>query len=388
MRKELVEKRNDMITRCEQILNGAKEEKRELTEDEAAELAEIRDNVRKLLEMAQLEKDAEELTEKEEPKEDDNMNQEERTIEQREYDQFDAYLRGTYNERSGELSPAQGSGQVIIPKTIADRIVTKVYEIAPVLERATRYNVRGNLDIPVWGDTAGQTPDNITVAYATEFSALTSHSGAFTTVSLTGFVAGALTKVSRSLINNAAFDVVGFVVDEMARAIARFIEGELIHGTNNKVAGLAGGVTKSVTTAAAAAITADEVIKLHDAIADAYQANAMWIMSPATRTALRQLKAQYGGYLLNDDISTPFGVTLLGKPVYVSDNMDDIAAGKTTIYYGDMRGLAVKFAEDINIEVLRERYADEHAVGVIGWLEFDAKVADAGAIAKLVQKAS
>ena len=388
MRKELVEKRNDMITRCEQILNGAKEEKRELTEDEAAELAEIRDNVRKLLEMAQLEKYAEELTEKEEPKEDDNMNEETRTIEQREYDQFDAYLRGTYNERSGELSPAQGSGQVIIPKTIADRIVTKVYEIAPVLERATRYNVRGNLDIPVWGDTAGQTPDNITVAYATEFSALTSHSGAFTTVSLTGFVAGALTKVSRSLINNAAFDVVGFVVDEMARAIARFIEGELIHGTNNKVAGLAGGVTKSVTTAAAAAITADEVIKLHDAIADAYQANAMWIMSPATRTALRQLKAQYGGYLLNDDISTPFGVTLLGKPVYVSDNMDDIAAGKTTIYYGDMRGLAVKFAEDINIEVLRERYADEHAVGVIGWLEFDAKVADAGAIAKLVQKAS
>ena len=388
MRKELVEKRNDMITRCEQILNSAKEEKRELTEDEAAELAEIRDNVRKLLEMAQLEKDAEELTEKEEPKEDDNMNEETRTIEQREYDQFDAYLRGTYNERSGELSPAQGSGQVIIPKTIADRIVTKVYEIAPVLERATRYNVRGNLDIPVWGDTAGQTPDNITVAYATEFSALTSHSGAFTTVSLTGFVAGALTKVSRSLINNAAFDVVGFVVDEMARAIARFIEGELIHGTNNKVAGLAGGVTKSVTTAAAAAITADEVIKLHDAIADAYQANAMWIMSPATRTALRQLKAQYGGYLLNDDISTPFGVTLLGKPVYVSDNMDDIAAGKTTIYYGDMRGLAVKFAEDINIEVLRERYADEHAVGVIGWLEFDAKVADAGAIAKLVQKAS
>lgn len=388
MRKELVEKRNDMITRCEQILNGAKEEKRELTEDEAAELAEIRDNVRKLLEMAQLEKDAEELTKKEEPKEDDNMNEETRTIEQREYDQFDAYLRGTYNERSGELSPAQGSGQVIIPKTIADRIVTKVYEIAPVLERATRYNVRGNLEIPVWGDTAGQTPDNITVAYATEFSALTSHSGAFTSVSLTGFVAGALTKVSRSLINNAAFDVVGFVVDEMARAIARFVEGELIHGTTNKVAGLAGGVTKSVTTAAAAAITADEVIKLHDAIADAYQANAMWIMSPATRTALRQLKAQYGGYLLNDDISTPFGVTLLGKPVYVSDNMDDIAAGKTTIYYGDMRGLAVKFAEDINIEVLRERYADEHAVGVIGWLEFDAKVADAGAIAKLVQKAS
>ena len=67
----------------------------------------------------------------------------------------------------------------------------------------------------------------------------------------------------------------------------------------------------------------------------------------------------------------PFGTSLLGKPVYVSDNMADIAAGKTVAYYGDMKGLAVKFSEDINIEVLREKYADEHAVGVIGWFEFD-----------------
>jgi hypothetical protein len=38
----------------------------------------------------------------------------------------------------------------------------------------------------------------------------------------------------------------------------------------------------------------------------------------------------------------------------------------------------------MNIEVLREKYADEHAVGVIGWLEFDSKVENAQKIAKLV----
>ena len=53
-----------------------------------------------------------------------------------------------------------------------------------------------------------------------------------------------------------------------------------------------------------------------------------------------------------------------------------------------MRGLATKFSEEINIEVLRERYADEHAIGVIGWLEFDAKVIDEQQIAKLTCKAS
>ena len=47
MSKELVEKKNDLITRAEEVLNQAKAEQRELTEAEAEELAEIRDNVRK-----------------------------------------------------------------------------------------------------------------------------------------------------------------------------------------------------------------------------------------------------------------------------------------------------------------------------------------------------
>ena len=74
--------------------------------------------------------------------------------------------------------------------------------------------------------------------------------------------------------------------------------------------------------------------------------------------------------------------------MYVSDNMPDIASGVDAIYYGDMRGLATKFNEEINIEVLRERYADEHAVGVIGWFEFDSKVIDEQQIAKLTMGGS
>ena len=107
-------------------------------------------------------------------------------------------------------------------------------------------------------------------------------------------------------------------------------------------------------------------------------------MSPATRDAIRQLKDEMGRYLLNDDISASFGKTLLGKDLYVTDNMPDIEAGKTVVYYGDMRGLATKFSEDMNIEVLREKYATQHAVGVVGWLEFDSKVEDAQKITKLV----
>ncbi|MBQ6483063.1 MAG: phage major capsid protein [Anaerolineaceae bacterium] len=380
MTKELNEKKNDLITRAEAVLNTAKEEKRELTDAEAQELAEIRDNVRRIVETLKLDDDFRNM----ERKEDEPMEEiKEMSVEEKETRAFEDYIRGNINTRSGELTPAQGSGEAIIPTTIANRIMKKVYDICPIYARAERYNVKGNLDLPYYGDTSGQTPDNITVAYATEFSALASHSGAFSSVTLSGFLAGALTKISRSLINNAQFNVVDFVIDQMAEAFARFIEGELINGTSQKIAGLS-GITTSVTAVATNAVTADEVIKLHDKIKDQYQANAVWIMSPATRTALRLLKDSDNRYMLQDDISLPFGTSLLGKPVWVSDNMPDMATGKTAIIYGDPRGLAVKVSEDVAIEVLREKYADEHAVGVIGWLELDAKVQDQQKLAKLV----
>lgn len=174
----------------------------------------------------------------------------------------------------------------------------------------------------------------------------------------------------------------------MAYSIARFIENVLLNGyTANgdddpSVYGLT-AVTNVVTAEAQAEITADELIELQDSVIDAFQNNAIWIMSRNTRTALRELKDDVGRYLLNDDISSPFGKTLLGKPVYVSDNMPDMSAGVTAIYYGDMKGLATKFSEELNIQVLREKYATQHAVGVVGWLEFDSNVENAQMISAL-----
>lgn len=389
--KELIEKKNDLIVRAEDVLNVAKAEKRELTEDEAAELAEIRDMVRKIIETLKLDEDFREM-EKMEVKEDDTPKEEEEievteeqramAVEQQEREAFENYLRGmVIHERAGELTPATsgsgiGLGGALIPETIVNYIIKKVYDICPILDKSQKFNVKGTLDVPYYPADS----QKINVTYQTEFQQMASSSGSFDTVSLTGFLAGALTKISRSLINNVDFNIVDFVVDEMAYAIKRFIEHELLVGTENKVTGLS-TLTNKITTASATAITAEEVVKLHDAVKDEFQQNAIWIMSPATRTALRLLKSQTGYFLLNDDISTPFGTSLLGKPVFVSDNMPDIGAGKNVIFYGDMRGLGTKFNEEINIEILRERYADEHAVGVIGWFEFDAKVIDEQQIA-------
>jgi HK97 family phage major capsid protein len=387
-RKAKEEKKNDLITRADEIVANCKAEKRELTDDEMQELAEIRDDVKKIKAALGLDDDMRELSDAEakpdaEPKEEvkEEMT-EEKVQEQRAIDEeamFDAYLRGKVEERANNMTP--GDNGKVIPETIAKRIIKRVYDVCAILEKATKYNGKGKLILPYYDESV----THIDVAYQTEFSAMSSNVGKLnSSIDLEGFLAGALVKVSRSLINNSEFDLVQFVIDTMAEHIARFIEGELINGTASKVTGLSNS-TNVVTAASASAITADEVIKLHDAVKDRYQNNAMWIMSNATRTALRLLKDSMGRYLLQDDISSPFGTTLLGKPVYVSDNMPEIATGNMTIAYGDFKGLAVKFSEEINIQVLREKYADEHADGVIGWFEFDAKIADQQMIATLVQ---
>lgn len=394
--KELLEKKNDLVTRAEETLNKAKAENRELTDAEMAELAEIRDNVRKIVKALDLDDffDREGRMNGRKPEKstvstaEGSMAEDERAScnqEVKERRAFENYVRGIVtNERDNNMT--FGDNGAVVPTTIANRIIRKVYNICPILERSTKYNIKGTLELPYYDvDTT-----TITVAYQDEFSALTSSSGKFDSITLTGYLAGALTKISRSLINNSQFDIVAFVVDQMAYSIKRFIENELLNGTPgnppttpSKVLGLY-GLTNYITAASQTAITADEVVQLHDRIKDEFQDNAIWIMSPATRTVLRLLKATTGYYLLNDDVSSPFGTTLLGKPVYVSDNMPDMAAGNNAIFYGDFRGLATKFNEELSIEVLREKYADEHAIGVIGWFEFDSKVEDAQKIAKLV----
>lgn len=381
--KELEEKKNDLIERATVIVNGAESEKRELTDDEAQELAEIRDDVKKIKEeLATLELIKDETKDVAE-EEGEKMEDEKKVdVEQAEERAFDAYVRGiVLNERAGELT--KGANGAVIPATIVNKIIKKVYDICPILEQSTKYNVKGKLEIPFYGETD---ENAITVAFANEFEDLTSNVGAFTKIELDGYLAGALTLVSRSLINNSQFNLVEFIVSHMAYAIKRFIEDKLLNGATGKVTGLTTAVT-AVTTEASTAITADEIVQLHDSIKDDFQNDAIWIMSPATRTALRTLKSTTGYYLLNDDISTPFGTSLLGKPVYVSDNMPDMEAGKTAIYYGDMKGLATKFAEEMEIEVLREKYATQHAIGVVGWLEFDGKIENAQMVKKLVMKA-
>lgn len=370
--KGLVEQREDLAKEMRDIVEVAKAETRTLTDAEETRFNEIKEKIDKIDTTL---KAFDEQRSLEDFKPSDNKKDNKEDIEER---AFANYIRGVVEERADVNLTATDNGAVI-PKSIANKIIKKVSDISPIYQLATRYNVGGNLTIPYYDESTS----SITTAYATEFTDLESTSGKFLNIELKGYLAGALSKISRSLLNNSNFNLVSFVINEMSDSIAKFIEREILKGTTDKITGLS-TAKQIVTAASATAIVADNLIDTQDQVPDLYQAGAIWIMNKATRTAIRKLKDGDGNYLLNKDISAKWGYTLLGKDVYTSDNMDIMEAGKTVIYYGDMSGLAVKLSEDVNIQVLREKYATQHALGVVGWVELDSKIENEQKISKLV----
>lgn len=376
--KTLIEQRADLVQEMKDLTEKAETEKRAFTEEEDTRFDEIDKELKKIdstiakMERARdlkLNVTSNQKKEKDEQKEKEDL--EERA--------FEAYIRGTALNERADTNLTVGDNGAVIPTSIAQKIIKKVHDICPIYQLATRYNVGGTLNIPYYDEET----QKIEMAYATEFKDLESTSGKFGSIELKGFLAGALSKISKSLVNNSQFDIVSFVVSEMAYAISRWIEKELLNGTTEKIEGLK-GATQSVTAAGTEEVTADELIDLQETVPDVYQGAAIWIMNKKTRTAIRKLKDNDKNYILNKDATARWGYTLFGKDVYTSDNMPEMATGKTAIYYGDMSGLAVKLSEDVSIEVLREKFATQHAIGVVGWMEVDSKVENAQKIAKLV----
>lgn len=382
--KALRETRAEKVEELKLLYATLESEERAITEDEEKRAESINDEIKRIdktiVILNEMKKNIEERGEREEP-EDDPEKKEEKRAEDEER-AFADYIRGVVTDEHRAENLTKTDNGALIPQTIANKIIKKVYDISPILEKTTKYNVKGELKIPKYKAEA----DNIVMAYSNEFTELEAKAGEFETISLTGYLAGVLSLISNSLINNSQFDIVSFVIDQMAYNVSRFIEKELLIGTDNKIEGLK-DVSLTTTAAKATVIKADELIDLQDSIKDAFQQNAMWIMNSKTRTAIRKLKDNNGRYLLQDDVNSPFGKTLLGKPVYCSDNMPELAASTTTIYYGDMSGLAVKIVEALEINVLREKYATQHATGVVGWMEMDAKVENEQKIAKMVMGA-
>lgn len=389
--KQLREKRSAKVKRMQEILAGAKGENRAMSEEEQKEFdaaeAEIADldktitAAEKAKELEQQETDKDNPEDEDEVKDKKDQDGENRAEDDRRI--FADYIRGVVTgENRADMT--LGENGAVIPTTIANEIIKKIKDISPVYNDAAKYNVKGNLSIP-YVDEDGT---SLAVAYADEFAELEGSKEKFASIELSGFLAGILAKISKSLVNNSDFDIVAEVTTQIAEAFALWLDHEMLIGTPGKITGTS-TATKKIQSESATVISFDDIIKLKDAVKSAHQTGAYFVMRDTTLTAVRLLKDKNGRYLVNDDVTEEGRPTILGKPVYTSDAMPEIGKDAEPIIYVNPKvALAVKLTEDMELQVLKEKYATQHVIGVVGWAEVDAKVKNQQAIAKLKMAAS
>ena len=199
--KTLTEQRADKQNEMETLLNKVEGEQRAFTDEENELFTQLETEINNIANTIASIKKGRELTEEpteeeqEEKKGEDEevKEQEERAL--NEEKAFEKFIRGVLTEERADVNLTVGDNGAVIPETIAKKIIKKVYDISPLLEKSTKYNVKGKLEIPYYAETQSA---KVNMAYATEFVSLESNIGSFANIELTGYLAGALAKISKS----------------------------------------------------------------------------------------------------------------------------------------------------------------------------------------------
>lgn len=386
--KKLYEKKNSLLNEMEDILNKAKEETRSFTEEEKSRVEEIKSEIRGLEQVIANEEELRSFDKSNITRATGNS---EKTTEERQQEEVEKEERQFIDAvATGEIrNLTAGNNGGIIPVTIASDIIDTVKELCPLLDHADIYHVAGELRLPKFKATssnAGGVATPIAASYVNEFTELTESTAQFETINLTNQIIGVLVKMSKSLLNRANFDVRSFIVNKVAKTIVEFLEKEMLIANAGKIQG-AINTTNEVVAANQDKLDTTDLVDVQMAVPSAYQKNCMWIMHKDILKALRKLKTADGQFILNADVTAPFGYTILGKPVYLSDSMPkNIAAGQDVMLYMDASGYAVKMTKSMEIQMLMEKYATQYAVGICAYVEIDAKIADENKIARLKMK--
>ena len=229
-------------------------------------------------------------------------------------------------------------------------------------------------------------------AWIDEEGAYTESDDVFGQVQLDAHKVGTIIKVSEELLNDAAFDLEGYISSEFARRIGDKEEEAFLNGNgSSKPTGIlnaTGGGEVGVTAASATAITADELIDLYFSLKAPYRKNAVWVLNDTTVKLIRKLKDSSGQYLWQPALRDGDVPTILGRPYFTSAYMPEAAAGAKTIIFGDLNYYWIGDRQGITFKRLNELFAGNGQVGFLASKRLDGKTVLPEAIKVLQQKST
>ena len=186
----------------------------------------------------------------------------------------------------------------------------------------------------------------------------------FDQVVLTPKKAAALVEVSNELLQDEGVDLAGYLAQHFIDEIGELLEGQYLNGDATD-ANLQGILTaddgalvdpalliERVPSTAAAIATAD-ILALWGALPAKYRKNATFVCNSAMETVLRGLQDGNGQYLMVRDLTSAMSVTLLGRPLLITDEFPGtLVAGTDALMVGDF-SKAVYIADKAGIDIQR-----------------------------------
>ncbi len=270
-------------------------------------------------------------------------------------------------------------GGYLVPTEYETTLTMKKELYNEIRSVATTMRTASDLNIPVETDEG-------TATWTAEEAAYTESDTVFAQVVLNAHKLGRIIKISEELMQDAFFDMPGYIADAFGRSFGLAEEAAFIAGDGSgKPTGIIPSATAGVTAAGAAAITADEVIDLYHALKRVYRAQARWLTSDAVIKLIRKLKDSNGQYIWQPGLQADEPDRILARPVIVSDYVPAPTTGLRSLAFGDMSYYRIVDRIGTAMQRLDELYAANGQVGFRMRSRTDGKLTLAEAVQVLTQ---
>lgn len=281
------------------------------------------------------------------------------------------------------LGSANGYGSYLAPTALERVLVNEITQENVLRQIADVRTSATDVDIPI----ANAHPTAYLVA---EGASITASSPTFTRKQMKAYKLAALSYVTWEALEDIFLNYEGFIRDEFAAAFAAKEENLLVKGTgSNQPGGIEAEGTSAFNAAAAAAITADELLNLVYAVEAKYRKKGAFVMNDATVLAIRKLKtSSEQQYIWQPGLQAGQPDRLLGYPIYTSSEVDVMGAGKKPIFFGDFKKLRIQDRSGLYIQRLNEVAATTGQVGFVAHRRTDSHVIVPAAIKYITMKAS
>lgn len=190
-----------------------------------------------------------------------------------------------------------------------------------------------------------------------------------------------IVKVNRQLLQDAVFDIAGFVGRKLGERLGRIQNTEFTTGTGaSQPYGIAATATSGVAgaTGQTTSIIYNDVVDLVHSVGRSYRQGSQFMFADLTLAILRKLKDGNGYPIWQPGLSQGEPDRILGFEYVINNDVATMAASAKSVFFGQWSKYWIRDVQGTILLRLEELYAANLQVGFLAFSRADGNLIDAG----------